>query len=137
MSYATMTISILFFLNLFVFLAGQPEANAPMLGLVRAYINGSVLDLTHYLSIGMLINWGVIALLISAAVAALSGVGNVTGSTFGGVHALQLIAISLVFALFAVPNFGFMGLPSLLSFILSSFLSLMIALTVIGLFKGE
>jgi hypothetical protein len=137
MSYATLTLSILFFLNLFVFLAGQPASNAPMLALVRVYMSGSVLDLGHYLTVGNLINWGVITGIVIVAVAALSGVGNVTGNTFGGVHALSVIGISLVFALFAIPNFAYMGLPTTISYILTSLLSFMIALSVIGLFKGE
>jgi len=142
MSYATWALTVAFFINLFIFLAGQPQANAPMIGLLQAVITGnlSTINWGYMFSSATLIQVGAITALVYGVSWALSfnpaQILSGTG-TFGAIHALSVIAIAVFAVFFAIPNFTFMGLPNPINIIVQVFFGLIVVTALEGLYRGE
>lgn len=142
MSYATLALTIALFVNLFVFLAGQPQANAPMIGLLQAVISHDLKTIQwDYLFLeSTLIKIGVIAILVRGIswMLSFSPAQILPGSSsFGAVHTLSVIAIAMFAVFFATPDFAFMGLPTTINLIVQVFFGFIIVLALVGLYRGE
>lgn len=137
MSWASVTLTIVFALNLLVFLSGQPEANSPMLGVLKGVMTGNFnIDWGQIFTWNKLLQIGIITVLVLAVSTALSPATAVTGS-FSTVHVLTIIGICFFISFVALPNFSFMGLPYLLSNILNIFIGFMVVMSIIGFMRGE
>lgn len=117
MSFATNLLLIIFGINLVLFAFGEPEANSPMLALIKAAFSGSV-DWSYLIeTIGS--NAGIYIALMVIVAAASVATGAVPFISGGGGHgatmALQIIAIAIFSTLFLVPNFSTLGFPSALA----------------------
>jgi hypothetical protein len=163
MSFATLMITILFFLNIgLALLPGYPGANGTGTG-----VNGTSTKCSNLLICTVRViffkdynvNWGAIFtpsyFLIVASLCTLiitvsslltitysGGIGtnpiNVSsGSQFNAVHTLTIIAIALFISFASVPNFSVMGFPSQLSDMLTMIFGFFVILSVWGIFKGE
>lgn len=114
MSFASNLILIVFGINLILFAFGEPEANSPMLAIIKALFAGGEVDWGY-----LIYSIGSNAWVYGALMAIVAGAAFLTGGTpltGGGGHgslvAMQIIAISIFSALFLVPNFGTLGFPS-------------------------
>lgn len=136
MSYATLALTIAFFINLFIFLAGQPAASAPMLALIKMIATGSGnVDWGAFFTAGRLLWMLAIAGIIGAASFMLSPPASLTGS-FATIHAVTVVAIAVFVTFFALPNFAFMAIPEPLASIISMFFGFIILQAILGFLGG-
>lgn len=152
-----MFLMVLFATNLMVFLLDEPMANAPMLGVLKAWFSGdtSNIDWTVLL-VGNRVEGSAInlifefiknrAIIITVFVLVMIGLSTATGSVglsgiggggFGATQAGLVIALAIFVVLFLVPNFSFMGFPYPVDIIIYSLYGFMAALALFGLFRGE
>ena len=136
MSYATFTLTIVLFINLALFLAGSPEVNSPMLGLVKGIATGDFnINWGSFFSISKLLQIGVVTALVLAVSAALSPASVLTGS-FATFHTLTVISVAIFISFLAIPNFSVMGFPYPLDFVVNVIFGFMVLLSIFGLMKG-
>lgn len=142
MSYAGFLLAIVFFINLGLFLAGSPEVNSPMLGLVKA-VSGT----DYNIDWSALIPSGTDLLVKLLQIGAITGVvlvvsnmmnptASLTGN-FNTFHVMTVLAMSVFITFLAVPNFGAMGIPEPLGGVIQAIFGFMIVLAVYGLMNGR
>jgi hypothetical protein len=137
MSFASFTLAIVLFINLFFFLAGTPEVNSPMLGLIKGISTGSYnVDWSQFFSFSKLLQIGSIITLVLIVSTALSPASTLTGS-FATFHALTIIATAIFISFCAIPNFGAMLIPSPLDSVINIMFGFMVTLSIFGMMKGE
>lgn len=134
MSYASMFLMVALFINIFIFLAGQPMANSPMIGFMMSIYSGSP-------NWGMLLNTNLLWLgAICAAVGIvsiwISPMSALTGN-FSTVHVMTIMAMALFITLFAIPNFSVFGFPYPIGELINTIFGAMIMLSIMGFLRGE
>lgn len=144
MSYATMFLSILFVINLGLFLYswGNPMGCtncSPMLNVLSQFTGNGSIDWWWFLSTaaGVIVKAVLIAGAIWLVSAALSGgTGGLTGAT-SQANPLVVIAISFLLLFAAIPNFSGFGIPEPLGFSITMIFGFMGALALFGILRGN
>ena len=136
---------IIIVINLFVFIFGEPSANAPALGIVKGFyglFTGSPSWENLMSAFGNTTMWAVYLALMGVIMLASLATGSIGittgGSGYGAVMALQTLGIALFFGLCMMPNFSSpsFGFPDTIVTILDVIFGGMIIVAVISLLKG-
>jgi hypothetical protein len=147
MSYASMTLSIIFIINLGLFLWSFNGESGCSVCSPMFNITASMLDNKNAVSwtSGYLFAEGgkiiLTALSLSGIIwlvqVRLSGAsGGLTGAT-SQVNPLLIIALSFFVVFAALPNFSGLGLPNVLDIAIRSIFGFMVMLSVFGILRGE
>lgn len=137
MSYATLTLTIVLFLNIAMFLTAETASNSPMLGIIKGIVTGNFdIQWSSIFSRTKLTQLGIILGLVTVVSILMSPASLLTGN-FATVHALTIIGIASFMFFSAIPNFSMMGIPEPLSSLLSIFIGFLVTLSIIGFLKGE
>jgi len=124
-----------------LFLAGSPEVNSPMLGLLKALggsggnINWSFLIPSADDLLTKLIMIGSITALVLVVSNMMNPTASLTGN-FNTYHVMTVIALSMFITFLAIPNISAMGMPEPLGTIISVFIGFLIVLSIFGMLKG-
>jgi hypothetical protein len=108
-----------------------------MIGVLSAVFSGHGVDWARLLTYGNLASIGTVIALVSIVTIALNPTSVITGGSFAGVHALTVVGIAVFIALFALPNFAYMGLPTELNLIANLFLGFLATMSIYGMLRGE
>lgn len=136
MSYAVLTLCIVFMVNLFLFLAGSPEVNSPMLAILSGVSSGSYnIDWTQFFTLTRLIQITAVTAIILVVSNLMNPTASLTGN-FNTFHVMTVLAISVFISFLAVPNFGAMGIPEPANTVIQVFFGFLVVLSMFGLFKG-
>lgn len=137
MSYASLTLTIVFVVNLLFFLMGTTEVNSPMLGLLKGIISGnyefdfsSIFNVRNLVIVSSLI-------VVTGVISAIMSPGSVLSGNFSTIHVLTIIAIGVFASFLAVPNFSAFGIPEPLGTIINVFFGFLVIMSVFGLLRGE
>lgn len=143
MSWASVTLSVVVVVNLFVFLGClipeecSGEVNSPILALFDAIISGNWnINWLAIFSWEKLLYIGVITGIIVGINTLLSPATTVTGS-YVTVHVLTLIGLCLFISFFLLPDFGMMGIPQPVSGVISVIFGFMAVMSVIEILRGN
>lgn len=147
MSYATLTLTIIFALNLGLFLwtygsAGGCDVCSPMLNITAGILKGDAgIDWSSKAMLGATGTVIVTALGVAAITLLVSKVlggiaGGLTG-TSSQANPLMVIALAFFIVFAAIPNLSAMGLPTVIDFVFRSILGFMAMLGVFGILRGE
>lgn len=141
MSYAVLTLCIVFMINMGLFLAGSPEVNSPMLGFTKALFTSDynvdwsslIPDSSSILT--KLIMIGTITALVLVVSNMMNPTASLTGN-FNTFHVMTVLAMAVFITFLAVPNFAAMGFPDMVSTVIQAVFGFMVVLSIFGLMKG-
>jgi len=136
---------VIIVINLFVFIFGEPSANAPALAIIKGFyglFTGSPSWENLMSAFGNTTMWAVYLALMGIIALASIATGSIGltsgGSGYGAVMALQTLGIALFFSMCLMPNFSSpsFGFPDTIVTILDVIFGSMIVTSVISLLKG-